>query len=167
MTAEPAVITVGGSTIVRTLPGSTATVGTSDAGAQQQTQAPAPSPTSADDSGTSTGSKVGIAVGIVVGVLALAAIVGGGFFFWKRRKNADTSSRHRHNASVGPFAGSGSHGAGQSVNSLSGPPTGALSSSSDTRLDPTMVERRQSDGSVFEDSADYSRRILKVTNPSG
>ncbi|KAL8738900.1 MAG: hypothetical protein Q9181_000352 [Wetmoreana brouardii] len=46
-------------------------------------------------------------------------------------------------------------------------PPPSSSSMSDSRLEPSvMMQRRQSDGSIA-DNQDYSRRILKVTNPDG
>ena len=102
----------------------------------------------------STGSKVGIAVGVIAGIVALAAIVAFVILYLKRRNSQPVAgAKHqRNNASVSNFVSEGAAPAG---------------SISDSRLDPTMVEtRRNSDGSIFADDQDYSRRILKVTNPS-
>jgi len=43
-----------------------------------------------------------------------------------------------------------------------------LSTLNDSRLDPRVLnEKRKSGVSIFADNEDYSRRILKVTNPDG
>lgn len=166
-TIAPSVITIGGSTIVSTVPGSTATIQRPAPGdAASESSPPNPAPTS-HTSGTSTGSKVGIAVGVVIGGLVLAALIAGAFFFYKRRTSSPDEPRHKHNTSVNPFADSGSAPGESPVASSHGPPAGEPGSCEDNRLDKGMVEhKRQSDGSVFEDSTDYSRRILKVTNPT-
>ena len=165
-TIPPSVVTIGGSTIVSTIPGSTATIQRPQP-AGGATSALAPVATSSNGgSGTSTGAKVGIAVGVIAGLAAIGALVTAAFFFYKRRKSSANDIRHRHNASGNPFVDAGSAPAGSSAGSLNGPPAGQPGSCEDSRLDKGMVEhKRQSDGSVFEDSADYSRRILKVTNP--
>lgn len=140
-TAPVQVVTVGGSTIVSTIP---------------------PPPTSSSDSddssssggGLSTGAKVGIAVAVVGGLVALAAVIAFVVFYLKRRNADGGSSYHRNTPSVNGFVSAGVA------------PAGSLGSASDTRLERNMVERRNSDDSVFADNQDYSRRILKVTNPS-
>ncbi|KAI1377928.1 hypothetical protein F4677DRAFT_443846 [Hypoxylon crocopeplum] len=101
---------------------------------------------------TSSGPNVaGIAAGVVVGVVALSAIIGGVFFWMRRKRNAEIEEEHRRNAAVNAFISGGK------------PPSssGGLSMS-DSRLDPVM-NRRMSDGSIA-DNQDYSRRILRVTN---
>ena len=155
-------VTVGGDvTQVVTLPASTANV--PNAGSEQAgTSAPSPSPESHK---TSTGTKVGVAVGVVVAVLVVAGGAALGVFFYMKKKNAQKEAGaagqgglNRNNtlnslSTNGGFAGSGA-----------APGSWALN---DTRLDPGMVEtRRGSVGSMFDDSEDYSRRVLKVTNPS-
>lgn len=157
-TLPPHVVTVGGGTQVVTVPGSTATRHPNSAFAGVATPAPIPS---AQPAGTSTGTKVGIAVGVVVGLIALGALIAGAVFFYKKRNKSDAVTRHRRNTSTNAFAGAGSSPPG----SGSGTRAGSIS---DSRLDTTMVERekRVSTGSVFADNEDYSRRILKVTNPS-
>ncbi|KAF1808355.1 hypothetical protein P152DRAFT_469037 [Eremomyces bilateralis CBS 781.70] len=130
----------GSSTGVITVGGSTVVV----------TQEPTADP---EKSKGSSPSKVGIAVGVVVGVLAIAGIIGGVFFFLRQRRRRELEEEHKRQAAVSDFVKNGrSHG------SQSG-------SSGDSRLDPEAVmHRRMSDGSIA-DNQDYSRRILKVTNP--
>ncbi len=135
---------MGGSTVVRTIPGYTSTqvpqgvIGTN-----------LPSPSSS--SSGSTTNTAGIAAGVVVGVVALLAIIAGGIFYMRKRRRAVETISHRRNASLHAFAAQAGSG-GRSTN--------------DTRLDPRiMVERRHSGGSVFADNQDYSRRILQVANP--
>lgn len=92
----------------------------------------------------------GIAAGVVVGALAIAGIGGGVFFYMKKKRNREIEEEHRRNAAVNGFMG---HKPGSS---------GAISIT-DSRLDPGMVQRRLSDGSIA-DNQDYSRKILRVTN---
>lgn len=87
----------------------------------------------------------GVAAGTVVGVVAIAAAVGGTFFYMRRKRNNEIEAEHRRNAAVNSFIGG--HSAAGSV--------------SDARLDPIMAQRRMSDGSIA-DNEDYSRRILRV-----
>lgn len=110
-------------------------------------------PTGDTTNGDSGPSKVGIAVGVVVGVLAIAAIIGGVFFFLRQRKRRELEEEHKRQAAVSDFVKNGrSHGSNSS-------------SAGDSRLDhEAVMHRRMSDGSIA-DNEDYSRRILKVTNP--
>ncbi|KAK2737245.1 hypothetical protein FQN57_000412 [Myotisia sp. PD_48] len=97
-------------------------------------------------------NKAGIAAGVVVGVVALAGIIGGVFFFMKYKKRREVVEEYRRNATISSFV---SGGKGYSEGSAA----------SDARLDPSiMSQRRQSNGSIADDQ-DFSRRILKVTNP--
>ncbi|KAF6219316.1 hypothetical protein HO133_005141 [Letharia lupina] len=97
-------------------------------------------------------NKAGIAAGVVAGVVAISAIAGGIFFFLRNRKRRAVEAEYRRNVA-------GDYGAK--------PPTSSAGSVSDARLEPSvMMQRRQSDGSIA-DNQDYSRRILKVTNPDG
>lgn len=133
--APAAVVTVGGSTVVMTVPGQTAT-GTGSS------------------SSSSGPSKAGIAVGAVVGVVALAGIIGGVLFFLRQKRRRQVEEEYRRQAAVNSFVAGGK------------PPHTSASSMNDSRLDPEVMMRRQSDGSIA-DNQDYSRRILKVTNPDG
>ncbi|PGH05087.1 cell wall integrity and stress response component [Blastomyces parvus] len=107
------------------------------------------------DGGSGKGpNKAGIAAGVVVGVVALGALIGGGFFFMKYKKRKAVEEEYRRNATISSFVSGGKPGSQHT-------------SLSDSRLDPVMMsQRRQSNGSIADDQ-DFSRRILKVTNPDG
>jgi len=133
-------------TSTATVPSSTETTAPA-----QTTSAPVEtvSETPPPESGPNT---VGIAVGVVCGILAVGAACGAAYFYMRRRRNEEIEEEHRRNAAVNAFITGGK------------PPgsSGGLSMS-DSRLDPVMVNRRLSDGSIA-DNQDYSRRILRVTN---
>ncbi|KAI1931470.1 Protein SLG1 [Ophidiomyces ophidiicola] len=96
-------------------------------------------------------NKAGIAAGVVVGVLALASLAGGAFFYIKHKKRQEVMEEYRRNATISNFVAGGK--------------SYSETSTSDSRLDPTLMsQRRQSNGSIADDQ-DFSRRILKVTNP--
>lgn len=103
-------------------------------------------------SGKSGGSNtVGIAVGVVVGIIGLAAIVGGVFLWFRYTRRREAENEFKRQAAISSFVEGGQK-----------PP---YTASSDSRLDPSAIAaRRISDGSIA-DNADYSRRILQVTNP--
>ncbi|KAI0149358.1 hypothetical protein BJ166DRAFT_61387 [Pestalotiopsis sp. NC0098] len=108
--------------------------------------------TEASNDSDSSSKTVGIAVGTVVGVLGVAAIAGALIFITRRRRNREIEEEHRRNAAVNAFISGGK------------PPSSSGGMSiSDQRLDPVMAQRRMSSGSIA-DEADYSRRILRVTN---
>lgn len=93
------------------------------------------------------GSKAGIAAGVVVGVIALIALCVGAFLIIRRKRRLQAEEEYRNAVSTKEF-----------VSSIRKP-------AADARLDPVMLQqRRLSDGSIA-DNQDYSRRILKVTNP--
>ncbi|KAF3490493.1 uncharacterized protein GIQ15_00010 [Arthroderma uncinatum] len=103
--------------------------------------------------GSSGPNKAGIAAGVVVGVVALGAIIGGIFFFLKYKKRQQVVDEYRRNATINNFVAGGKPSYSQT--------------SADSRLDPSMTsQRRQSNGSIADDQ-DFSRRVLKVTNPDG
>ncbi|TGO06934.1 hypothetical protein BTUL_0386g00020 [Botrytis tulipae] len=135
----PSVVTVGGQTV--TVQASDAAAASSSASALAEKHSSGP-------------NKAGIAAGVVVGVLVAAAIAGGIFIFMRNRKRREVEEEYRRNAAVNNFVTGGK----SPISSSSG---GA--SFTDTRLDPTLANRRMSDGSIA-DNQDYSRRILKVTN---
>jgi cell wall integrity and stress response component len=88
---------------------------------------------------------------VVVGVIAIAAIAGGIWFYFRRKVRRELEEEHKRQATVNAFIASGKPGS-------------SGGSTHDTRLDPViMTQRRLSDGSIM-DNQDYSRRILKVTN---
>jgi cell wall integrity and stress response component len=114
--------------------------------------------TAGSNAGGKTGSggpsKAGIAAGVVVGLVLLAAAIIGGWLFMRKRQRHAVEEEYRRTTAVNSFV-LGGKSAG----------TGSYPSSSDSRLEPSvMMQRRQSDGSIA-DNQDYSRRILKVTNP--
>ncbi|CBX98181.1 similar to WSC domain-containing protein [Plenodomus lingam JN3] len=96
-------------------------------------------------------NTIAIAVGVVVGVLGLAGLCFGVWFLLRRRRQKQAEEDYRRNAAnVNAFVNGGKlHTSNSSMN--------------DSRLDPSFVDRRQSNGSIA-DNEDYSRRILKVTN---
>jgi hypothetical protein len=105
-----------------------------------------PSKTASSDSGSKP-NTAGIAAGVVVGVVGLAAIIGGVWFFLRRRRQRQAEEDYRRNAAgVNDFINGGKTSA---------------SSMNDSRIDPSFMDRRQSNGSIA-DNEDYSRRILKV-----
>ncbi|KAI9822165.1 MAG: hypothetical protein M1832_003168 [Thelocarpon impressellum] len=98
-------------------------------------------------------NKAAIAAGVVVGIVGLSALAGGLFLFMRARKRRALEEEYRRNAAISGISGGGK--------------TDSASSVSDSRLEPSvMLQRRMSDGSIA-DNQDYSRRILKVTNPDG
>ncbi|KAF1843654.1 uncharacterized protein K460DRAFT_378747 [Cucurbitaria berberidis CBS 394.84] len=96
-------------------------------------------------------NTVAIAVGVVVGIVGLSAILFGVWFMLRRRRQRQAEEDYRRNAAnVNGFVNGGKlHTSNSSMN--------------DSRLDPSFMDRRQSNGSIA-DNEDYSRRILKVTN---
>lgn len=101
---------------------------------------------------SSGASTAGIAAGVVVGVVIIGALVGGGILYLRRRKRRELEEEFQRTADIKKFVAGGKDSA---------------SSIADSRLEPTvMMQRRQSDISIA-DNQDYSRRILKVTNPDG
>jgi cell wall integrity and stress response component len=94
-------------------------------------------------------NTAGIAAGVVVGIVGLGAIVGGVWFFMRRRRQKQAEESYRRNAAnVDSFVAGGKlHTSNSSMN--------------DSRIDPSFMDRRQSNGSIA-DNEDYSRRILKV-----
>jgi cell wall integrity and stress response component len=106
-------------------------------------------PSKATEDSGSKPNTAGIAAGVVVGVVGLAAIIGGVWFFLRRRRQRQAEDDYRRNAAgVNDFINGGKTSA---------------SSMNDSRIDPSFMDRRQSNGSIA-DNEDYSRRILKVTN---
>ena len=93
-------------------------------------------------------------MGVVCGFLAVAGVGGAAFFFFRRRRNSEIEEEHRRNAAVNAFISGGKP-----------PSSSGGMSMSDSRLDPVLVNRRMSDGSIA-DNQDYSRRILRVRDPA-
>jgi cell wall integrity and stress response component len=110
------------------------------------------SPTTTPSTAPKENSKpntAGIAAGVVVGIVGLGAIIGGVWFFLRRRRQKQAEKDYRRNASnITDFVSGGKlHTSNSSMN--------------DSRIDPSFGDRRQSNGSIA-DNEDYSRRILKV-----
>ncbi|KAJ4400825.1 Protein SLG1 [Neurospora sp. IMI 360204] len=95
-------------------------------------------------------NTAGIVAGTVVAVVVVLSAVGGVFLYMRRKRNKEIEDEHRRNAAVNAFVGKP-------------PSTSDGMSMADARLDPVLVQRRLSDGSIA-DNQDYSRRILRVTN---
>ncbi|MCJ1293796.1 hypothetical protein MMC34_005352 [Xylographa carneopallida] len=92
-------------------------------------------------------NKAAIAAGVVVGVVGFCAVIGGILLWLRQKRRREIEEEHRRKEKPGSSSGS------QSL--------------TDSRLEPSvMFQRRMSDGSIA-DNQDYSRRILKVTNPDG
>ncbi|PWW80675.1 hypothetical protein C7212DRAFT_165190 [Tuber magnatum] len=87
--------------------------------------------------------KAGVAAGVVVGVLAVLGVGLGLFLFIRRRKRQQVEEEYKRSVAARELA---------------------KKPQQDHRLDPVMIQRRDSVGSIA-DNEDYSRRILKVTNP--
>lgn len=90
-------------------------------------------------------NKAGVAAGAVVGVLAIIALGVGAFIFMRKRRRQEVEEEYRRSVAVRGFV---------------------QKPALDNRLDPVMVQRRDSVGSIA-DNQDYSRKILRVTNPDG
>jgi hypothetical protein len=88
----------------------------------------------------------------VVGIVGLSAICAGVWFFLRRRRQKQAEDDYRRNAAnIDQFVSGGKlHTSASSIN--------------DSRIDPSFMDRRQSNGSIA-DNEDYSRRILKVWLP--
>jgi cell wall integrity and stress response component len=110
-------------------------------------QTPTSSPSSAPKQEESKPNTAGIAAGVVVGIVGLTAIIAGVWFFLRRRRQKQAEDDYRRNAhNIDSFVAGGKTSA---------------SSMNDSRIDPSFMDRRQSNGSIA-DNEDYSRRILKV-----
>ncbi|KAH8151609.1 uncharacterized protein LAJ45_04231 [Morchella importuna] len=119
---------------------------TSSTAAASTTAAPVTSPSATATSEPSNSvNTAGVAAGVVVGVFVVAAIGFGAFFLMKKRRRERVEEEYRKSAAAREFA---------------------RKPEQDHRLDPVMIQRRDSVGSIA-DNQDYSRRILKVTNPDG
>jgi len=107
------------------------------------------SPTGSSGGSKSGANKAGVAAGAVVGVIALVALGVGAWLAVRRKRRLRAEEEYRAAVAAKEFVES------------------AKKPSPDQRLDPVLLQqRRLSDGSIA-DNQDYSRRILKVTNPDG
>lgn len=102
-------------------------------------------PTEKPEEEKSGPNKAGIAAGVVVGVVGFAAIIAGVIFFLRQKKRREIEEEHRRREATNPFFG---HSTSTSM--------------TDSRLDPSYMDRRQSNGSIA-DNEDFSRRILKAS----
>lgn len=136
------------------LPGATSTSSSSSAATstitKQETTTVSQTPTATPDSSPKKSepsgiNKAGAAAGAVVGVLVAIAIGVGAFLFVRKQRRKKLEEEYRRSLAVREFH---------------------KKPETDLRLDPVMLQRRMSDGSIA-DNQDYSRRILKVTNPDG
>ncbi|KAI5817033.1 hypothetical protein BZA77DRAFT_41340 [Pyronema omphalodes] len=125
--------------------GSSSASKTSTSSGTSSTSLTSTTTTSASEGGSSGVNKAGVAAGAVVGVLAVIAVAVGFWVFLRKRRRQKVEEEYRKSAAVRGFV---------------------QKPASDHRLDPGMVQRRDSVGSIA-DNQDYSRRILKVTNPDG
>ena len=101
-------------------------------------------PTSNSSSNGGGGVTGGAVAGIVIGLLALMAIGVGAFFFIRRRRRITYQRQWEGTSNFGSSPGS--------LNRPFG---------TDQRLEPGMVQKRESVGSLA-DEQDYSRKILRV-----
>jgi len=85
-------------------------------------------------------NKASVAAGAVVGVLAIIGLGVGVWVFLRKRRRQKVEEEYRKSAAVRGFT---------------------QKPASDHRLDPGMVQKRDSVGSIA-DNQDYSRRILKA-----
>ncbi|KAF4556293.1 Cell wall integrity and stress response component 1-like protein [Elsinoe fawcettii] len=131
------------SVITSIAPGRTVVVTQSANADAQQTAAP----------DASKPNTTAIVAGVVVGVVAAAALAGAAFFFIRRRRQQRAEEEYKQHQVADFMAGS------------KGSIPSRKPSGPDPRFDAeAMAHRRLSDGSIA-DNEDYSRRILKVTNP--
>jgi len=108
----------------------------------------APEGNSSSPAKPSGGNKAGVAAGIVVGVVVIIAIGIGIFLFVRRNRRIQAEEEYQAAVAAKEFTAS------------------IRKPQADSRLDPVMLQHRLSDGSIA-DNQDFSRRILKVTNPDG
>ncbi|KAK9487797.1 hypothetical protein V1527DRAFT_511050 [Lipomyces starkeyi] len=156
-----------GLTVTTTVPASqSSTGGASNASAGSSS---ANSGNSSSSHGISGGGIAGIVIGVIAGLAIIAALV---FFFIRRRRRDDDDDWSDYHGGKGKSRGLG--GGSSNNNPIVAPamPHEKLSSNSfnsgrvaivDQRLNPVMMERRLSDGSL-SDEQDYSRKILRVVN---
>lgn len=157
-------ITQAPSVITSVAPGKTVVI-TQPAAAENTAPVSTTTPTPEASEKKKGGSNVaGIAAGVVVGVVAIAAIAGGLFLFFRHRRRQQQEEEYKK-TQVSDFMGAG-NASGMTYEHKSPGTAGGWSTLSDSRLDPELANgRRNSVGSIADDQ-DYSRRILRVANPS-
>ncbi|KAG9245469.1 hypothetical protein BJ878DRAFT_533893 [Calycina marina] len=110
------------------------------------TTAPAATSSTSSSGQDSSTNVAAVAAGTSVTLVALAAIGAGVFVFLRSKKRREIEEEHKKSAAQ---------------NSAFQKPPLSAGSSFNSPLDPVVMARRQSDGSIA-DNQDYSRRILKV-----
>lgn len=140
------------------------------------------SPTSSSSSSKkhSKSTNVGAIVGGVVGGAAGGAVLGLlAFFFVKRRNHDDSDDEEEYlDKPAGMLRGSSSKSKTKAQSPLDMPVTNPFTDPTegnnnnktnsglvDPRLNPIMMGRRRLSEGSLADEADYSRKILQVTNP--
>ncbi|KAL7272472.1 Protein SLG1 [Rhizina undulata] len=129
---------------------SSSSTSTSTSGAKTSVTSGAATTSGSSSSSSAAGSgsavnKAGAAAGAVVGVVAAIAAGAGIWIFMRKRRREKVEEEYRRSAAAREFN---------------------KKPEQDHRLEPVMLQRRDSAGSIA-DNQDYSRRILKVTNPDG
>ncbi|ORY65230.1 uncharacterized protein BCR38DRAFT_193436 [Pseudomassariella vexata] len=129
--------------------------------------------TTSSKNGLSTGQAVGVAVGVLGGVLILAAI---GVFMWLRRKRLQQEADNE-NSTRGSSAGMMSTPQTEMASVWDGDASTMGRRNSrlmphDPRMDPYVANiytrfdnKSQESVNTLRDDHDYSRRVLRTTNP--
>ncbi|KZF21944.1 hypothetical protein L228DRAFT_269388 [Xylona heveae TC161] len=133
---DPSTVTIGGPTMIVTISGHTSAVLATGTNEPKSSHSHGP-------------NKAGIAVGVVVGIVVLASAAAGVFLLLRQRRRRAVEEQYRRNAANFP----------------GGVKPESAFSLADSRLEPSVMNRRQSDGSIA-DNQDYSRRILKASHES-
>ncbi len=128
----------------------------------------------AEQSGLTTGAAVGIAVGIIGFIAILAAI---GVFFWLRRRRLNQQAMvERSNSGRGSSAGMMSTPRTEMASvwdseQLSGNRRNSRVMPHDPRMDPFAANlynrenKSRESINTIQDNHDYSRKVLRTTNP--
>lgn len=132
------------------------------------TSSASPSPSASGSPNKSSKKSIsgGAIAGIVIGVIAALVIVALVFIFLRRRRaHLDYAASSTPNGFKEPFGVKSSPYPPMPPSPFAAPPPLTSSGQVDQRLNPSMLgERRISVGSLA-DARDYSRKILRVTNP--
>ncbi|CAN6624715.1 protein Slg1p [Trichomonascus vanleenenianus] len=133
-----------------------------------------PTATGGSDNKKASGVSGGAIAGIVIGVLAALGIIGATLVFLRRRQNNnhynpssdDDGFKDPFGVHPSDTARDDKHSYGGSIAASTRTPSNDDNFMAiDQRLNPVMLgERRISDGSLADEN-DYSRKILRVTNP--
>ncbi|KAK9387229.1 hypothetical protein V1515DRAFT_602228 [Lipomyces mesembrius] len=164
-TATAATSVTAGLTVTTTVPTSQSSTG----GASIASAGSSSANSGNSSHGISGGGIAGIVIGVIAGLAIIAALVF--FFIRRRRRNDDDDDWLDYHGGKGKSRGLGGDFSNNPI-VASAMPHEKLSSNSvnsgrvaivDQRLNPVMMERRLSDGSL-SDEQDYSRKILRVVN---